>query len=46
MNIKDYLTMVGQRIEDAAARGDKLEAVRLLRLVASVANEEADKLEK
>ena len=44
MDLKEYAVLLATKIEEAGKKGDRDEAIRLLRLLAKVANEEADKL--
>ena len=46
IGIRQYVEAVAAKIEDAAAKGNKEEVIRLLRLLRDVAEEQAVKLEK
>lgn len=46
MTLRDYILAVVTRIEEAGTKGDREEAIRLLRLLRDVAEGEAVKLER
>jgi len=44
MTIRQYTEFIVERIEAAEAAGDRIEAARILRLLAETATEQAEKL--
>jgi hypothetical protein len=44
-DLLDYVTLVAKRVEDAGERGDRAEAIRLLRLLRDEAERQAAKLD-